>query len=320
MSIDLNTKLGTLELQSPIIVGSCPMTTDETLRIAMSDNRVGAIVLPSVAPATLSVEQAYFQNVERAAASGIPVFASLRVPINDDGTMFEYASALESSGAAAIEISIQRNRLCKDNDPRAIEDGLVGLIEKASSCINVPIFVKLTSNFTSISYLAKRLKPWAEGLIMFGRPPVINIELDKIQLSNKWGFTHPGSVVANLEALMRSRIEYPNMPLIACGGIGSSEDMIKALMAGANAVMVTSAIYRNGIATLGSMNEGLLKYMSDRNLENLSELQSLCPKFSSDDCEIPMVEGKIRREDAGSDSPIDNPIRCDRYGHPEIQN
>lgn len=317
MPVDLTTKLGTLELKSPIIVGSCPMTTDENLRIAMSDNRVGAIVLPSVAPASLAADEEYFQKVQRASASGIPVFASLRVPITDDGSMFKFASKLESSGVSAIEISVQRTGICKNTDPRSIEDDLVGLIQKADECIDIPLFVKLTSNFTSISHLAKRLKPSAQGLIMFGKSPVVDIELDNIQLSNKWGLTQPGSVATSIESLMRTRIEYPNMSLIACGGIGSSTDMIKALMAGANAVMVTSAIYREGIAILGSMNEGLLKYMSDRGLENLPQLQALCPQFSEQDCPAAPEEGGIRRADVGTDSPIENQIRCDRYGHPE---
>lgn len=313
MSVHLTTQLGPLELQSPIIVGSCPMTTDETMRIAMSDNRVGAIVLPSIDPSQLGADSEYISKLKNATRTGIPVFASIRVPIDIEDSVFDFASQLESSGVSAIEVSIHRDGISQEIDPRSIEDGIVDLTRKASESIGVPLFVKLIPNFTSISHLAKRLSPWAQGLIMFGRTPLIDIELDSLHLSHKWGLTQAGSVVNSLEAIMRSRAEYPDMPLIACGGIGNSEDVIKAIMAGANAVMVTSAIYRCGVATLGTMKDGLARYMSDRNLETISDLQKLSPTLCD---EVTRIHNAMSAQHESGNKASEGSIKCDRFGHP----
>ena len=48
MDINLTTCLDGLELKSPLIVGSCPLTTNNLQRISMVNNGVGAIVLPSI--------------------------------------------------------------------------------------------------------------------------------------------------------------------------------------------------------------------------------------------------------------------------------
>jgi dihydroorotate dehydrogenase (fumarate) len=289
------------------------MTTDETMRIAMSDNRVGAIVLPSMTPQSLAADQQCIAKLKHASSTGIPVFASLRVPIDADGSVFDLASKLESSGVAAIEVSVHRSGLPGESDPRTIENGLVELIQKANQRIGIPLFVKLTSNFTSISHLAKRLSPWAQGLIMFGRKPLIDIELDSLHLSQRWGLTQSGSVVNNLEAIMRTRAEYPDMSLIACGGVADSEDAIKAIMAGANTVMVTSAIYRNGVASLGTMKDGLARYMSDRNVKTLLDLQKLGPNLdvanSISDPYMSPAEAHQETDESGN-------TRCDRFGHP----
>ncbi|QEG20441.1 beta/alpha barrel domain-containing protein [Mariniblastus fucicola] len=316
MSIDLTTRLGTLELQSPIIVGSCPMTTEEPLRISMIDNHVGAIALPSVDPTQQFDEADFFRQIEDAVASTIPTFASLRVPINSGVDWFDLPARLESAGISAIEISIERRGLSGVTDPREIEDGLVDAIRNADEQTELPIFVKLTSNFTSISHLAKRLRPFAEGLIMFGKPPVVDIALDSLSLSTKWGLSPPGSVVSSLESILRSRNEYPDMPLIACGGIGSCEDFIKAIVVGADAVMVTSTLYHNGVGTIGVLKDGLTKYMSDRGVSDISSLQSLCPPYSESSlagldrfAADPVVE-KPKGQLASS-------VHGDRFGHPQ---
>ena len=49
MTTDLSIQLGSLQLRSPIIVGSSPLTLDEIQRISLVSNGVGAMVLSSVA-------------------------------------------------------------------------------------------------------------------------------------------------------------------------------------------------------------------------------------------------------------------------------
>ena len=168
MSIDLTTQLGSLKLQSPIIVGSCPMTADEMQRIAMISNGAGALVLPSIGmwEPNGNMEKYVSQLHQVCENTSIPVFASMRVSVSSFN-WFDLPEKFETAGAAAIEISLQHCPSTETN-PRAIEDSLVDLIQKANRATSLPLFVKLTPNFTSISHLACRLKDNVQGLVMFG--------------------------------------------------------------------------------------------------------------------------------------------------------
>lgn len=313
MSIDLTTKIGKLELGSPLIVGSCPMTTDQIQRISMISNGAGAIVLPSFDVRGNNSADPYLnQLVEIAKTTSIPVIASVRSTI-DQKNWFELPSKFEEAGAAAIELSLDG---CSSDvpDPRKLEDDLVELTRQADIAIDIPLFLKLTRNFTSIRDLAQRLRPHVQGLIMFGRSPVYDIELDGISISRRWGLTSAGSVVNSLEPLLRTRKAFPEMSLLACGGISSSQDLIKSLLAGANAAMVTSALYRNGTVTLGQLRDGLIKYMSDRSVTTISELQALCPPFN----ETPpkgSAQAALNTCDIKRDGTADSVMQCDRFGH-----
>lgn len=317
MNTELTTRIGNLELQSPIIVGSCPMTEDEIQRISMISNGAGAIVLPSHHVCLNRSADEYLMQLESIAQqTSIPVFASLRTRLESDD-WFSLPGRIEAAGAAAIEISLD---VCQSDvsDPRKYEDDVVALAEKARDAIKIPLLLKLTRNFTSISDLAKRLHPFVQGIVMFGRLPVVDIELDSLSLSKRWGLTEPGSVVNILEPLMRTRNTYPGMPLIACGGIGSSEDLIKAMLAGANAAMVTSALYRNGTTVLGTLKDGLVKFMSDRGIANIAELHSQCPALDNLDDELDSIEypSVAKPGDIEQSKNPEEMVECDRYGHP----
>lgn len=314
MSIDLTTKIGKLQLRSPLIVGSCPMTTDSIQRIAMISNGVGAIVLPSFNTlCNESVDEYLNQLNNIAEPNNIPVFASVRTSI-ECRDWFDLPAQLENAGAAAIELSLEG---CNSDvaDPRKLEDDLVELTRQVDIGIDIPLYLKLTRNFTSISNLAERLRPHVQGIVMFGRSPVIDIELENMSIAKKWGLTQPGSVVNILEPMIRTRKALPEMPLVACGGIGNSEDLIKSILAGANAAMVTSALYRNGTVALGVLRDGLIKFMSDHGVSSISELQALCPSLVDSTDVIQSNSIQSKNQDGPDVSGAISELKCDRFGH-----
>ena len=322
MPTDLSIQLGSLQLRSPIIVGSSPLTLDEIQRIALVSNGVGAMVLPSFPTRSDGEPECsvtgdfdnYLRQIEKVSTQNpIPVFASFAGMAEPDCT--DWPKRAESAGAAAIEISLHHH-VTNETDPRRIEDSIVRLAETISHQIEVPLFLKLTPNFTSISELARRLNSHVQGLIMFGRSPVIDMELDSLQLSMRWGLTPPGSIVQTIEPLMRTRNEYPKMPLIACGGISTSMDLIKALICGASGAMVTSEIYRSGAAVICQLREGLARYMSDHGVGSISELHSLCPPLTEF---RPQIETAVDFSEATSTDPATgSKVPGDRFGHPIV--
>jgi len=328
MEVDLKTRLGNLELKSPIIVGSCPMTTNDMQRISMISNGAGALVLPSILVGCESEPnpdaENEFQSVDKylgliervSKLESVPIIASLNGNISDDWG--QLPARMEAAGASAIELSL-RGCGTTNKDPRDIEDEIVALTKTVDQEIEIPLFLKLTRNFTNVSHFAKRLKPHVQGLVLFGKAPVVDLELDSMKLSTSWGLTQPGSVVRYLESLMRSREEFPQMPLVASGGVGTSVDLIKVLIAGADAAMVTSALYRSGPGVIGTLRDGLAKFMSDHDVATIDQLRTLCPPLSDIQHEIETTEyhSNVDNGSKAEDVNSDTEVQCDRYGHPD---
>ena len=310
MSIDLTTRYGGLVLKSPIVVGACQLTAEEMLRIAMISAGAGALVLPSLLedqvigwneqhghrvatpvdptthhdqvfeaahrwPTETSWENAegYLELVRRVSSQQtIPIFASLNGKCGAHWLAF--AKALQLAGASAIELHVRHAPPGQYAAPREIEDELVETASQLHAVLEIPLFMKLGRDYTSVSHLVRQLQWAAQGVVLFGQSPEVDISLDSFQVTNRWGLSHPGSISNSLAEIMCVRDFCPEMSLAASGGIGSSSDLIKALLVGADVAMITSAIYRDGPTVIGTLLEGLIKFMESHKLMNLADLKT----------------------------------------------
>ncbi len=350
MSLDLTAKYGNLTLKSPVIVGACPLTAEELIRVAMVSAGAGAIVLPSLfeeqvilwndraghnatslSPHDESVlararrmrvdtacadAESYLRLVERASSQvAIPVIASLNGECA--GNWLDFAEELQAAGADAIELYIRNPLPSEYADPRDVEDSIVDTATKFHEKTTIPLFLKLDRSFTSLSHLARRLLPNVQGLVLFGRSPVIDIGLDSFHLTTSWGLTESGSILNSLESIMRVRAYCPDMDLAANGGIGSSSDLIKVLLAGANVAMVTSAIYRDGPTAIGTLIEGLIQFMERHRMQSLEELSAKRPAmFDCDQDRLDYIKSVSSKLDSGQVREGQHVTECDRWGHP----
>lgn len=349
MNFDLATNYGRLQLKSPVVVGACPLTADELIRIALVHAGVGAIVLPSFfeeqvvlrsddrreSDSSVSYQDAmtqrlsigqdnppcynaesYLKLVERASSQlTIPVIASLNGPCRKD--WLEFALALENAGATAIELFVRHPMPDVCADPRDVEDSLVGTVTRLQQHCSIPLFLKLGQHYTSLPHLANRLAGSIDGLVLFGTSPAVDIELDRIQLTSNWELTESGSITNSLESIMRVHAHCPELTLVASGGIGNSLDLIKVLLAGADVAMVTSAIYRDGPTAVGTMLEGLNQFLKTRRLPSLNDLKAHRPcLFDCDQDRESYIQAVSSTIDAEQSRGGAHVTECDRWGHP----
>ncbi len=347
MPIDLTTEYGTLHLRSPIIIGACPLTAQEMSRIALVSAGAGAIVLPSLFEeqirtwnqkqgfrATLStpnepvpkqVKQlrnavihdadSYLDLVKHASAEvSIPVIASINGAPH--GNWLDFTKRLESAGATAIEFNIRLAATRHCPDPSEVENSIVDAVQKISEIIAIPLFVKLGRQYTSLSHLAHRLLFKAQGLVLFGQAPEFDISLENFQVVSRWGFSEPGSIASSFESIMRVHAIAPEMPLAASGGIGSSSDLVKVLLAGADAAMVTSAVYRDGPDIIASWLDSLGIFLERHDMGSLKELRNRRPKlFSDEDIRAFYVKALSSQPDPYLIRSANRTLECDRWGH-----
>lgn len=313
MSAYLHANFGGLPLTSPLIVGASPMSISEHTRHAMQDAGAGAIVLPSlfeeqvvewslkVGRPVTELERSILARSERTKPNWacpnadsylalvnrssmlheIPIIASMNG--FTAGGWTDFAGELQEAGAAAIELNVHHGPIGDFESGAQVETTILDTVRDINAAIRIPLFVKLDRNFTSIPHLARQLLSGASGLVLYGHAPTTDICLDTMKLTSRWRLTRAGDEPELLDMLMRVHGHCTAMPLAASGGIGHSDQLIKALLAGADIGMVTSAVYREGPDVIRCMLNGLTRFMESHHLTTLAELRTRRPLEFNDD-------------------------------------
>lgn len=259
--------------------------------------------------------ETYLSMLNRASVqSNIPIIASLHG--GTDGDWLDFAGELQDTGAHAIELNVHHRPDNDYDEPRDLEDQVVELVKTIRASISAPLFLKLHREYTAVSHLARRLVSGVQGLVLYARDPEIDITLDSFKLQIKWGLSKPGMISPSLRALISVYGHCPAMPLAGNGGIGRPEDVIKPLLAGADAAMVVSAIYREGPDSIRTMLDGLKQFMESHQLGSLRELQSRRPmEFSSEEDRLNTIQGLSPKPEPTVIGESEYVMRGDKWGH-----
>jgi dihydroorotate dehydrogenase (fumarate) len=293
-----------LKLRNPLIVGASPFADSVPSCVQLQDAGAAAIVMRSLFEEQIDLEQSalirnvelpaestaeaisYFPNYEEyqlapdnylrqiqqlKAALNIPVIASLNG--TRPGGWTDYARRFEGAGADAIELNLYQLVTDPKVGASEVEANMLETVRSVTTTVKVPVAVKISSFHTSPAHFALALEEaGAAGVVVFNRfyQPDLNIEelevLPQLKLSD------------SSELLMRLRwlaIMSPHMKgsLASTGGAHNAEDVIKALLAGANAVQLVSTLLKNGPRFLSTILQGLNGWMSDHGYESVTEFR-----------------------------------------------
>ena len=137
-----------------------------------------------------------------------------------------------------------------------------------------PVIMKLSPNVTDIAEMAKAAESGgADALSLINTITGMKIDSHKrkFTLANKTGglsgpAIHPVAVRMVYQAAQAVKI-----PIIGMGGIMTAEDAIEMILAGASAVSVGTANFRNPQVTMEIV-QGICEYMEEYNVEDINEL------------------------------------------------
>jgi len=110
------------------------------------------------------------------------------------------------------------------------------------------------------------------GLVLFNRFAEPDIDIDKMVVKSSELLSTSAEATLPLRwiALLSGAVE---KDLVASTGVHDSEGVVKQLLAGATAVQVVSTIYKNGMGQIGTMLEGLEKWMDDKSYNTLDDFR-----------------------------------------------
>jgi len=284
MDIDLTTKYLGFHLVSPVVVSSCPLTSEMDVLHKIQESGAGAAVLPSLFEEQIEQNDArwqhnpafhvdaggrslsYFRELQHynrgpdayvryirqaKKAVSIPLFASLN-GISEGGWV-RYASQLQDAGADALELNIYYLAADPTVTAEQVEARYLRIVAAVRKAVSIPLAVKVGPYFTSLANMAGRfVAAGADGLVLFNRFLQPDIDVDSLKISPRLALSTPDELRLPLRwvAILRGQLQ---VSLAATGGIHDTADVIKALLAGADVAMVTSTLYRHGIEHLRTL-------------------------------------------------------------------
>lgn len=226
-----------------------------------------------------SVTDRYLEHIASLKASlEIPVIASIN-GISNSGWL-EHAIEIQDAGADALELNVYYVASSPWEQGQAVENRYVELLKTLRHDIVIPINMKLSPFFSSIGHMVKRLEGnGVDGISMFNRfyQPDINIHDLKLQHT-----LHPSSSPESLLAMRWIAMLYQRVTcsLAATGGVHTSADAIKLLLAGADAVHLCTALLQQGPEYLATIIEQLEHWMEQHQFESLHEFRGKVSQLS----------------------------------------
>ena len=247
MNCELKIKLGHIELQNPVIPASGTCGFGQEMSEWFDLNILGAIAtkgttreprygnaLPRIAECPAGLINAIgLQNpgVDEVIAHELPALRQLyRGPIiaNISGfSIDEYAHVCEridkETDAAILELNISCPNVHNGGMAFGTSPEAAAEVTKAVKAVTTkPVFVKLSPNVTDIASIARVcVDAGADGLCLINTMLGMRIMVNQVYKA------------------------CPGTPIIGCGGVGSAEDVIEMMMAGASAVEIGAANLQN---------------------------------------------------------------------------
>ncbi|HEV8393688.1 MAG TPA: dihydroorotate dehydrogenase-like protein [Vicinamibacterales bacterium] len=213
----------------------------------------------------------YAQHLARVkAAVGIPVIASLNGHTGE--SWLKFAQIIEQAGADALEFNYYDIATDLTVPAAAVEDALVTAVGNLTRTIRIPVAVKLTPFYTSFGNLAAALDAaGASGLVLFNRFYQSDVRTRTMTLEPQAELSTSAELPLRLHwlALLHGRVR-PS--LAVSGGVATPDDGIKALLAGADAVQIVSAILRHGPGHIAAMRQGLERWLEWQHIETVSQM------------------------------------------------
>jgi dihydroorotate dehydrogenase (fumarate) len=205
------------------------------------------------------------------AAVSIPVIGSLNGTSPESWLTF--SRLIEQAGADALELNLYEVVTDLRRPGAAIEQQLVQIVTDLKYALKIPVAVKLSPFFSAFGNFAQQLDAArADGLVLFNRFYQPDIDIKTMTPSPHLDLSTSAELLLRLRwlAILYSRVR-PS--LAVTGGVATPGDGIKAVLAGADAVQMVSAILRHGPAYIGEMRRGLERWMEWNEIAALDEVR-----------------------------------------------
>jgi dihydroorotate dehydrogenase (NAD+) catalytic subunit len=295
--IDLTTRLSSLKLNNPTILASGIMGEDHGSIERMMEAGAGAIVTKSIGaqpregypnPTIVEVEHGlinamglpnpgideFVEEIKSVKRRDTPIIGSVYGSKTEE--FVKVAERMNEAGLDAVELNLS----CPHAKGLGLEVGsdpenVYQIVKNTKKNIDIPVFVKLSPNVTSIVELAEAAeRAEADGVVAINtvKAMKIDIELKIPVLANKIG-GYSGKAIKPIGVRCVYEIsERINIPVIGVGGVTNGYDVVEYLMAGASAVQIGTGVYYEGAEVFSKIRNELKQWMKDHDYNKITDI------------------------------------------------
>lgn len=301
--MDLSTTYMGMTLKNPVVPSSSPLSHSVDSIRRLEDAGASAVVMYSLFEEQISFEsyyvdyyltygtdsfseaQSYFPDMQHynvgpeeyvnlirraKGAVDIPVIGSLNGV--STGGWIDYARLIEEAGADALELNVYYLPTCLDMTGAEIEEVYIDILREVKRAVSIPVAMKLSPYFSSTANIAQCLSDWrANALVLFNRFYQPDFDLERLEVTPRLVLSKSHELRLPLTWVA---ILYGKLPVdfAITGGIHTSQDVLKALMAGARVAMMASELLQNGMGRIGQILTELKQWMEEHEYDSVSQM------------------------------------------------
>jgi len=300
---DLRTKYLGLDLKTPLLASASPLCESVDNIKRLEDQQIAAVVLPSLFEEQLEIESltvdydlargaesfpesanffpdlqtynlgpdGYLELIRHAKESvSIPVIASLN-GISDGGWL-QYAKLMEEAGADAIELNIYSIVTDPAVSGAEVEQNYIDLVRHLKRSIRIPLAVKLSPFFSAPANMGVRFdEARANAIVLFNRFYQPDFDIEELEVVPSLALSRPEELSMRLHwtALLYGNVQ---ADIGITGGVHTSTDVIKCILAGAKVAFMTSALLRNGVHHAGHVLSELNRWLDEHEYASVKQM------------------------------------------------
>ena len=193
-------------------------------------------------------------------------------------TTQDYVEVVERLGDQAVDLleiniscpNVKEGGIAFGQDPRAVE----AITREVKRHAKQPVIMKLSPNVTDITVMARAAQAGgADAISLINTLTGMKIDVNRrtFAVANKTGGLSGPAIKPVAVRMVYQAAQAVSLPVIGMGGIMTAEDALEFILAGASAVSVGTASFRNPSAAM-EIAQGIEDYMRARHIGDIREL------------------------------------------------
>jgi len=295
--MNMSVNIAGVEWKNPVTVASGTFGSGAEYSEFADLNKLGAVTTKGVANVpwagnpTPRVAEVYggMLNAVGLQNPGIELFCKRDIPflkqydtkiiVNVCGhSTEEYVAVVERLADEPVDLleiniscpNVKEGGIAFGQDPKAVE----AITKEMKRHAKQPVIMKLSPNVTDITEMARAAEAGgADALSLINTITGMKIDINrrKFVLANKTGGMSGPAIHPVAVRMVYQTAQAVKVPIIGMGGIMNAADAIEMILAGATAVSVGTANFRNPAVTMEIV-EGIERYMEKYHVSDIKEL------------------------------------------------